>query len=203
MYTPFKNHFVSPHQLSKIPRNAYEHQTIVTVSQSLPIIGSYFVIDLKQKNLKLHELMLEFNVSSNFILTPAWFWIDHVEILINGVIVDTIYQQSNFILSQYFSSDQERLLKNSATGAYNNTAELAALWGANDGSTRTNVIELPLKTLCDQSSFDILNQNHELQLKIYLSDIGSWTSSENGYYNYTASTVINSCNLICKATKIE
>ena len=60
-----KINFAQGNQLPGTVRGVYQHLILTTPSSSTPSVGSYFVIDLKQKNIQVHKLSLLFNVTSN------------------------------------------------------------------------------------------------------------------------------------------
>ena len=56
-------------QHSNLPTNV-QHQTVIIPSTSACAFGSYCVFDFKEKSLLLHEITLQFNVST-LSCTPA------------------------------------------------------------------------------------------------------------------------------------
>jgi hypothetical protein len=96
-------------QHSDIPH--MKHETVITPSISQPQFGSYFIIDFKEKGCLIHNIGLEFIVSSITGLTgtlsnyphyvPALFFYHHIEIVINNNIIDTIYPLNAFVQQQY------------------------------------------------------------------------------------------------------
>ena len=189
---------ISDHQRVGLLRGVYKHETSTTV----PSLGAYFIIDLKQKQILINQLRLEFNVTSNMILLPSFWWINYIEVMANNTIIDTIYADSLFLYTQYHSNDMERLLINTSTGAYNAPNELHHYWGNNSGDSVTKNVYLNIKSFFEQSGYSLHNQNHEIQLRIYMNS--NITSPDNsGEISYSPSVVINSCNLIAKVTRIE
>jgi hypothetical protein len=187
---------IQAHQASAIQRGAFEHTQLLIPSVSQPSVGGYFVIDFKNKGYKLHNMTLQFNVSTNKTLNPTWFWIDHIDTVINGQIINTEYDLVNYFRHQLEFSDQERKLINQAAGDYTDITSLGNLWDTSDSVD----VYLPLLTIFDQTHLSVITQNHEIQLRIYLKDIHSFLTTSSDVSG--ASVVINSCNLIAKVSQL-
>ena len=193
---------ISDHQRVGLQRGLYKHETLVIPSTTVPSLGSYFIIDFKHKQVLINQLRLEFNITSNMILVPAFFFITYIEVTVNNTIIDTLYADSLFLYTQYHETDQNRQAINVSAGPYNNDTQLGNFWGNNSGTSVTKNVYLNLKSFFEQSGYNLLNQNHEVQLRVYMAS--NITSPDNkDSPGYTPSVVINSCNLIAKVTRIE
>ena len=111
---------------------------IITIPASNPFaFGSNGILNFKEKNVKIHELTIQFNVSAltnagvysptqsvdqqfptDGSLTPTFWWFNRIDIVISGKTVDTIYPDSNFILNQLYTEDSKRLGINVSAGSY-------------------------------------------------------------------------------------
>ena len=107
-----------------------KHESIIVPSTSAFSWGGYFVIDFRERNCILHDLVLQFNVSAltgytgnatSPRYTPAYFWFTRIEIVQNNNVIDTVYANQQFLMNQLFSYDEQRIIKNLGSGAYNNT----------------------------------------------------------------------------------
>ena len=120
-----------------------KHESIIVPSTSAPSWGSYFVIDFRERNCILHDLVLQFQVSAltgytganatSPRYTPAYFWFTRIEIVQNNNVIDTVYANQQFIMNQLYNFDEQRLLINIGCGIYNNPTQRATL--AATGST--------------------------------------------------------------------
>ena len=131
-------HNVSHSQHSNLPH--MKHESIIVPSTSAPSWGGYFVIDFRERNVVLHDIVLQFNVSTltgytgtnttSPRYTPAYFWFTRIELVQNNNVIDTIYSNQQFIANQLFNFDEQRALINLGCGAYNNTTQRATLAAA-------------------------------------------------------------------------
>ena len=104
-----------------------KHESIIVPSTSAPSWGGYFVIDFRERNCILHDLVLQFNVSAltgytganatSPRYTPAYFWFTRIEIVQNNNVIDTVYSNQQFLMNQLYSNDEQRIIKNLSCGA--------------------------------------------------------------------------------------
>lgn len=195
---------VSQAQHSNFPKNL-THSTIVIASQNSFSFGSQSIIDLKVRNIKIHELILNFNtnacsgVTSNGTypyLNSAFSFFQKLEILINGQVMDTIYADSNFLLNQLFYCDEQRLLNNYAAGSYTNIASRYTLTNTNNSNWYVN-----LKSLFNQCHFALLSTSHEVQLRITMQPLANVINQ--GALVGTPVVNINSVSLLARVTNLD
>jgi len=99
-------------------------------------------------------------------LVPAQWWTSRIEIVMNNQIIDTLYPAQQFINSQIFSTDTDRLSVNNAQGNYSNIKQ-----------RQNRTIEggaefiLALKSMFDQTKISLLANSHEVQLRVFLRDL--------------------------------
>ena len=196
---------IVPSQHSGFPKGLI-HTTITTPSQSVFNFGSTSIIDLKTKGVKIHELVLAFNTSACTgvtangstlpVLNPAFYWFSRLEILINNVVMDTIYPDSNFIFNQLYYADEDRLLNSYAAGHYSNVSNRYALTNTNNSNWYIN-----LKCLFNQNHMSILSNNHEIQLRVTMAPLANIINQ--GALVGTPSVTINSCSLISRVTQLD
>ena len=128
-------HNVAHSQHIDIPH--MKHESVITPSTSAPTWGGYFVIDFRERNVVLHDLILQFNASAltgytstnatSPRYTPAYFWFSRIEFVQNNNIIDTVYSNQQFMSNQLFNYDEQRTILNLGAGAYNNTTQRATL----------------------------------------------------------------------------
>ena len=84
-----------------------KHEIIIVPSTNTPSYGSMFIVDLREQMVILHNITLQFNLSSlggytnsgsspNF--TPAYWLFSRIEILQSGNVIDTIYPTEQFAI---------------------------------------------------------------------------------------------------------
>ena len=192
---------VQPHQQDTIPRgNKFNFVTLNIPSQSQPTVNGSFIIDLKVKNIMVHDLLLQWNVTAtNCVLTPTPFWIDHIDIMQNSVILDTIYGEFSWLLQQMFNPDTNRTALNYAEGNYLDETNTANLYNQPNSIVYTNI-----SCLINQCHLSLLTPQHDIQLRIYTKNQDAWinqsiTKGGGG----TPSIAINSVQLLVKATELS
>ena len=176
----------------------HKSEVVIVPSTNSPNFGSMFTIDIRDLNVLLHELCLQFNMSAISTMTsamfvPAQFFIDHIDVVMNGNIIDTYYPLDQFLQSQLFQRDEDRSLQNIAAGSYASTAQRTAL------ATTNSSYYLPLFDFFRQGKTVALLENcHNVQLKIFMQPLANITSGSG-----TAVATINSCNLLMRVTRLR
>ena len=193
-----------PEYQSKMLPDSIRHELMVTPSSSAPAFGGVCILDFKEKNVVLHNLALNFNVSAvsgttggtlpN--LNPCFFWVDRVEININGTIMQTIFGLEQFLLHQILSRDEERLNRNLSCGHYSSNANRNALF-----TGASNNYYLNLKSCLDVVRPAILTAGHDIQFKVYFNSLAS-------VYNANSATgtpvcTFNSCSLVSNVSRLD
>ena len=87
-------HNVSHSQHSNLPH--MKHESIIVPSTSAPSWGGYFVIDFRERNVVLHDIVLQFNVSAltGYTGTPTIYLVAYC--LGSAASVQTINSLSHF-----------------------------------------------------------------------------------------------------------
>ena len=198
-------HNVAQSQHINVPH--MKHESIIIPSTSAPSWGGYFVIDFRERNCVLHDLILQFNASAltgytgtnatSPRYTPAYFWFSRIELVQNNNVIDTIYANQQFLMNQLFNFDEQRNLINLGCGAYNNTTQRATL------AATANAYYVDLWNYFQQGHLPILSQKDDLQVRIYMDTLAN--NAVTGTATLTASPIstINSCNLIAKVTRLH
>lgn len=195
---------LSQNQSVAVP-SALKHEIIIVPSTNTPSWGSMFICDIREHNIKLHNITLQFNVSAISGLTgsvtnypnynPAFCWFTRIEILQNSNVIDTIYPEQQFLMQQFSQIDEDRLYINNGAGNYSSLSQRNAL------ATSTNNYYINLKTYFDQCHMNLLSNSSDLQLRIYM-DTASNQINQSTLTGTPVST-INSCNVICKITRLD
>ena len=184
-----------------------KHESIIIPSTSAPTWGGYFVIDFRERNCILHDLVLQFNVSAltgytatnttSPRYTPAYFWFSRIELVQNNNVIDTIYPNQQFLSNQLFNFDEQRSIINLGCGAYNNTTQRATL------AASANSYYVDLWNYFQQGHLPILSQKDDLQIRIYMDSLAN--NAVTGTATLTASPIstINSANLIARVTRLQ
>jgi hypothetical protein len=179
-----------------------KHETLIVPASSIPSWGGFFTIDIRERNILLHNITLQFTtspVTGNAIVgtfNPAWFFFQRIELVQNGNVIDTLYGSEQFLMNQLLEWDEQRLAMNQAAGMYSSAAQSALL----SSTTSNNVFYANLRTYFDQDKVALLTENHQIQMRIYMD------SFQNSF-NLTSGTnpvcTMQSCNAICRVTKLD
>lgn len=194
------------HQVTGFESKSYKHEVIYTPAQSVPSFGSYYIIDFKEKNIKVHSIMLNYNVSpiSNLSngpianyprFTPVDFWHTRIEIIINNNIIDTLYPTLNFIERNLYELDDYRKIDNYASGNYLDGTNRSSLASYNSN------YYFNLKTFFNQNHMALLTSSHDVQLRVYMNTLTNIV--EQSTLTGTPIATINSCQLITKVTRLS
>lgn len=189
----------------KVPAHQYStdyaparSETVIVPSTNTPLFGSQFTIDIRDLNVVVHDLTMQFNLSAISTMTsgmfvPAQFLVDHIDVVMNGNIIDTYYPLDQFLQSQLFQRDEDRALQNTAAGHYASTTQRIAL------ATGANSYYLPLFDFFRQAKLVALLENvHNVQLRVFMNPLANVTSGTG-----TAVATINSCNLLMRVTRLR
>ena len=196
---------LSAKQAFNVPNNLRSEYVIIP-STSAPQFGSYFIIDVKEKNVVISDLIINFNVSAisgtgggpvanhpNF--SPATFWMQKIELVINNVTVDTLYPVQLFVTQQFFFEDEDRVSNNNLQGNYASAGQrnaLATVAGSN--------YYVKLRSFYNECHLPILTDAHNLQIRIYMDSVANIVNT-NGLSG-TPTATLNFCNAIVKLMKL-
>ena len=158
-------------QAFTVPNNL-KSEVVIIPATSQPNWGSYFIFDVKERNVIISDITLNFNIGSISGLTgsvtnfphfsPASFFTTKVELVVNNVTVDTLYPVSNFISQQFFNHDEDRVYKNNMQGSYNSLPQRNTL------ATTTSNYYIKLRTFYNECHIPILSDSHNLQVRVYM-----------------------------------
>ena len=101
-----------------------KHETLLIPASSTANWGSYYTIDIREKNILLHNITLQFNygVVTGTGLTgyfnPSFYHWTRIEIYQGGSVIDTIYGNEMFLLNQMMFYDEDRIAINYSAGCY-------------------------------------------------------------------------------------
>ena len=176
-----------------------KHETLIIPSSSIPAFGGYFNVDIREHNILLNNITLQFNTSAvtggTGYYNPGFFWFTRMEIVQGNSVLDTIYGNQQHLMNQLLFDDQDRLSTNNAAGNYANVTQRGLI----SSTSSTNVMYVNLQTYFDQCKLPILTDAHNVQLRIYMDTFANiFTTS-----TLTPSASINSVNAICKVTRLD
>lgn len=172
-------------------------ETVQTPSSSQPSFGGQFTLDYKTKGTEVFSADLVFNLSQltgtgSLRLVPSYFFPDHIDLIQDGAIVETIYPWVDFLNQQAYTEDPDRISMNIATGIYSSTAQRTTLASAN------NSYVLPLKFYFTYgASLPVIDDGHCFQLRVYMNPLSSLTPATNPV------CTIQSVNLLTKVVYLR
>ena len=192
---------LSKTQHTSIPEGL-KHEYVIIPSTSAPSWGGYFVIDIREKNCNLHDVVLQFNATALTYTTttvtprytPAVFWPLRIEFVQNNNVIDTVYSNEQFICTQLFNFDEQRKLLNVAMGQYDSITQRQTLASA------ANAYYVDLSTYIQQGHIPLLDNNTDIQIRVYMDTLAN-NAVANGSTGSPIST-INCCNAVCKISRM-
>jgi hypothetical protein len=181
-----------------------KNESVIIPSTSSPSWGGYFTCDLKEKPVIVKNLTLQFSpttltatgtaVTNYPRYVPAWFFFTRIELVINSQVVDTIYGNQQFLMTQWKFADSDRIYMNNAAGNYAAGAQRNTLAVAT-----SPVFYVNLETFVDQVKYLLLTDAHNIQLRIYVDSLANVADLST----LTApSSTLSACNLIADITRI-
>ena len=181
-------------------------EIVIIPSTSTPNWGSYFIFDIKERNVLISDLIINFNIAqvtgttsppTNYPqFVPATFFLSKVEIVINNVTIDTLYPLQLFITNQFNNYDEDRILINNMQGNYASVSQRYALSNA----TSSNYY-IKLRSFFNETHLPILSDSHQVQIRCYTDSYQNVVEKSTGTGNATGGA-INFANVICKITKL-
>ena len=148
-----------------------KHEILTVPSSSNPAFGSYFNVDIRDINLILHNVTLMFVTGAVIgssgmtgCFNPAYHWINHIDIVQAGVILQTVYGEQQFLVNQLLEYDEDRLAINNMAGNYASVAQRTVL----SSQTGTNTYYATLRTYFDEAKMNLLTSAHNIQLRVYI-----------------------------------
>ena len=180
-----------------------KHELMYVPASSVPNFGSYGVIDIKDKNVLIHGINLQFvcspvvgsTLTGSFV--PFCYALQRLEIVINGVVIDQLFGNQQHLLTQFLEFDEDRLALGLGMGLYSSTSNRTAL----SSQSSANTFNVQLKSFFEQSKgLPILTNQHEIQLRVYmlnLSDLFVVTAGS------LTSCTVQSCTAICDITRMN
>ena len=187
-----------------VPANL-KSEVVIIPSTSTPSWGSYFIFDVKERNCIISDLVLNFKIAAISGLTgtvtsyphfsPATFFTQKIEIVVNNITIDTLYPLQQFTAQQFFNYDEDRVYINNMQGSYNSIIQRNTL------ATATSDYYIKLRTIYNEAHIPILSDSHNLQIRVYmetLTNVVNYSTLTLG----TLAATINSANIICKVLKI-
>lgn len=151
---------------------ALKHGLLIVPSSSMPQFGAFHTIDIREKNIILSNITLQFTTSavagSSLVgyFSPGYFFFQRIELVQSGNVLDTIYGNQQSLLNQLLEWD-DRLANNIAAGNYASSAQRTLL----SSQTGTNTFYVNLKSYFDQAKMSLLTQSHEIQLRVYMAPL--------------------------------
>ena len=182
--------------------SAQKQEILIIPSSSTPAFGSFFTINIDNKNIIINNMYLQFNygtvVGSTLTgyFNPSWYHFLRCELIMNGQTVDTIYGNQQFLLHQKLFYDEDRLALNQAAGQYNSTAQRTLL----SSQSTTNTFYIPLRCFLNESKMHLLSNTDSCQIRIYMDTLANIFYVSAGTLT---SCAFNSANLIMDITRID
>lgn len=179
-----------------------KHELLTVGSATVPVFGGVFNIDIKEKNILLHNMGLQFVtgpvVGTSLVgqFNPSWFFVTRIEFVQSGNVVATAIGNEQFIINQWLDWDEDRLAINNSAGNYASATQRLTL----SSQSTTNTFYINLKSYFDQTKLALLTDNHNIQIRVTMDTL-------KNAFGVTSGTLIScpilSCSAICKITRMD
>lgn len=198
-----------PHSQIQPHHGGLKHETLIipSTSQVNSFNGSMIVFDIKEKSLVIDDISLQFNINpigglsnqgTNYPrFVNQWEFFTRIEYVVNNVVLDTQYSTELFLLNQLFNDEPNRIMENALGSNYSDDLRNA------QKAAGTNDYIIKLKSFFRQAKWLCLNENHTIQLRVYLKTSSDVVIVDPSALNTgTPSTSINYSNVVIKAIKL-
>ena len=118
---------------------------------------------------------------------PAFFFFTKLEFISAVGVIDTIYNTESFLRTNCLHPDEDRLSMNNSAGNYANITQRTNL--SSQGTTNTFIVTL--SSLIDQCRLNLLNNNHNFELR-YIYSCASLSPS-----HYLSLTMLQTSSFLC------
>ena len=136
------------HQAVHLPSDQ-KHETLIIPASSTAAWGSYYTIDIREKNVLLHNITLQFNYAAvvgsglTGYFNPSFYHWTRIEIYQAGQVIDTIYGNEQFLLNQMLFYDENRTAINNVAGVYGTGTAATTNRTALSSQSTTNTFYCP------------------------------------------------------------
>ena len=172
-------------------------------SSSIPVWGSAFTFQMKEKNINFHDYAIQFissAISGTGTITgayvPAFYFIDRIETNSNGINLITETGRELMIRANCQLDNEDRSGVNLNAGAYDSLAQRTPL----SSQTTTNTHIVGLTNLISQIKLNLLNNAHNLDIKVTMANFSDIFVVTSG--TLVSSTIL-SATLICTVTRLN
>ncbi len=180
-----------------------KHELLIVPSSSIPSFGTYFNVDVRDLNIQVHNIALQFILGAVIGSTgmvgcfnPAFHFINHIDVVQSGNIIQTLYGDEQFLMNQVLEYDEDRISINNMAGNYASVAQRTLL----SSQTTPNTLYVNLRTYFDETKLNLLTSAHNIQLRVYMEPLVNCFAVSSGTLT---SCAINSCSAICKVSRLD
>ena len=183
------------------------HTYVQLQSTNVPSFSSYVYFDIALTGHVIHDVILQIStgpitgitggsLASTFPhMSTAYKWFTQCTITNGNNTLSQFDSQSNYIMNQLYTSNEDAVFLNTGAGLFDNAA---ARYTMSNTSTTWMV---PLKEFFGQCRPEILNQNSTIRVAILMDSLANILNQ--GTLTGIGSVVINSMSLLMKVTKYD
>lgn len=184
-----------------------QHSYLVLQTNNVSSWGGYSNIDINLQGYVVHEGTLQINVSaisevtaSSVLMLPCFttaskFFVS-LNVTNNNNTIDLLDSQCNYLLNQLFTSYEDCVFINNASGAYNSQSSRYAL------SSTTSTYQVPIRLgIFNQLRTELLSSNHNIRLSFLMESLSNIINQ--GTLVGTPTATLNNVSLLLKVSKYE
>ena len=182
-----------------------KHEFLTVNSITAPSFGSNFTIRTTEKGY-IQDATLVFNVGAVAGYTgtnanvaprfsPTHFWFQKIELVQSGEVIQVIYPDANWLKTQLYTKEDDRLVLNYASGIYSSQSNRYSM------AITTSNYYLPLRSLFNETYLPILTDNQAIEFRVWMQPLANLVTT-TGLTVTTLTSSINSCSVILKMTKL-
>lgn len=175
---------------------------LVTINANVvPVFGSSFTIDFCREmdtcvisNTLCFQMSALTGLTGSPALAPASFWIDRVDVLCNGNVVQTIWGDECFLLPN-LQRDEDRRYDNLAMGDYTSGSTQRVTLAA---AASSYYVRLPDFQYTQHGAYAVLYPTHQMQLRIFMNPLARLTVGSG-----TPACTFVACTLLQRVARLR
>ena len=196
---------MSKNNNNNVTNSQPQHSCLVIQSNNVSSWGGYTNLDINLNGYVIHEVTLQINTSAITGVTAsglfpcfcsAFKWFVNCNVTNQNNTIDLFDSQSNYLLNQLYTSYEDSIFINNASGAYNNATSRFAM-----GQTTSTWLVPSRIGIFNQLRSELLNVNHNIRVSLLMENLTNIINQSS--LTGTPVSTINSVSLLLKVSKYD